>query len=361
MPSKNHRFEDRSPVEIRARKIKLAETGILFVLVVGICVYLGIRFAHQPLDGPAVTVRTAPVHTAAVGHDALERAVVNDLQEPVWTQTAEPAAEPVGTLGTSPETPIYVTFTGAEKMYFEGRFDEAAHMFAAYCDQHPDNTWGHYMRGLSLWKAGRATEARIALETALRLQPDHLKSLINLARVALDLSEADAALVAVERALDIAPHDVEALRVLGRIYHRLERSDDAASAYLEALRLKADDAWSLNNLGLIYIEREEFDLALPALARACALAPDVAVMRNNLGTALERTGYPGQAVIEFELAAVLGSARGEENYDRLRATSLAPDAPEADLLALAAQWKLPQEGSAELAAIADSSAPGNGP
>ena len=348
-------MNDRNPttsrrsLSVQDRKLKLAEAGVVFFLIVGICVYLGIYLAKRPLEDPAVTRSPAPP-TPTLTVSAPEPAI------PVAAAAAAPdGTEPVGVATNSaattvrevpeirdllPGVPMHVTYTSAERTFFEGRYREAADMFAIYCEQRPANAWGQYMRGLALWKAGQPEQARDAFNTALERQPDHLKSLINLARVDLELSAPDAAQRTIERALDIAPQHVEALRVLGRTYHQLGRRDQAAAAYLQALHLKADDPWTLNNLALLAIEAEQFDRALAPLARAIALLPDAAVIRNNLATALERTGHLSQAQEHYLLAAEGGSGHAEASYARLAAVNLPADETTVDLAALATDWSL---------------------
>ena len=336
MSSRKHDNPAPNAGELRARKMKLAEGGIIFALVLGACVFLGIHFASEP------ELATEPVATHVVAPDA-------DVVEPVDLEPAPTAAvdgtEPVAAVADPlpieeilPDVPVVVTYTTAEQAFRDGRYDDAAAQFATYCDEHPDNAWGHYMRGLSLWKADRDEDAEGALRTALGLKSDHLKSLVNLARVELELDRPADALGTIEQALDVAPDNVDARRVLGRTYHNLDRPEDAARAYLAAPELAADDPWTLNNLALVWIELEQFDRALPPLARAAELAPEVAVIRNNLGTALERTGHLSQAGEQFEVAASLGSGRGEENLARLGQVTIASDDPTADLVALAAAW-----------------------
>lgn len=348
MSSQNLNTDRNRPPAGHDRKLKLAEAGVVFVIVLGICVFLGIRFAQQPLE--EVVTQAEPATPASQ--------VAIDMPLPAASPDPTPAAvtggtEPAGTVEPPvaraprpapdlreilPEVPVYVTYTSAERTYFEGRYEEAAGMFATYCERHPANAWGHYMHGLSLWKAGRHEDARGAFRTALELHPDHLKSLINLARVELELDTPEAALVSIERALDVAPQHVEALRVLGRVYHRLDRRDEAVATYEQALLLRADDAWTLNNLALLHIEAERFEQALPPLARASELAPAAAVIRNNLGVALERTGHLGQAREQFLLAAELGSGPGEDSYVRLLEVTIPASDPAVDLALVAAAW-----------------------
>lgn len=339
--------ERPTDAEIRDRRLKLAEAGVVFVLVLGVCIFLGIYFARQPIDEPIAV--NAPL-------DVPPAAYISPLPADPAPATTSGGTEPAGVVASEisaasghtpdvreilPNVALYATYASAEQTYFAGRYQEAADMFAVYCERHPANAWGHYMRGLSLWKAGQNEAARQALTAALALQPDHLKSLVNLARVELALAAPDAALAAIEQALDIAPQHVDALRVLGRTYHQLQHPDQAAVAYVRALRLQPDDPWTLNNLALISIEQEQFAAALGPLARAAELAPTVAVIRNNLGTVLERTGHWAQAREQYLLAAELGSGRAEDSYARLEAVVVPPEEMIVDLAAVAAAWTVP--------------------
>lgn len=341
----NKRTPTTSPTaqDLQDRKVRLAEGGIILGLIVALCVFLGVHFAHDDqatvadrlpqLDTPPTTVEVAPMPAAA----SPSAPAADDGTEPVAVVDAPlPLSERL-----SADVPIAVTYATSELAYHEGRYADAADMFAQYCDQHPGNAWGHYMLGLSLWKADRDVDAAAAFEAALVQKPDHVKSLVNLARVQLELDRPEAALASVGLAIELAPESPDARRVLGRVYHTLGQLDEAAATYLEALEQRGDDAWSLNNLALVWIEQERFDAALPALARAAELAPEAGVIRNNLGTALEASGHLTQAREQFELAATLGSARGEQSLVRLGASSLADRAPAADLITLAAGWQLP--------------------
>lgn len=330
--------------DLRARNVKLAEGGIIFTLVLGLCVFLGIRFAHEDGIEP-VAVEIAPAATVV-----LEEPAVTPAVEPATIGGTEPAEVVVADTSGSgpltmqdvlPDVPVFVTYSSAEDAYLTGRYGEARDMFAEYLDTHPENAWGHYMHGLSLWKTGRNADAVGAFDEALRLEPEHLKSLVNRARAQLNLEQPDAALATIQRALDVAPDHIEARRVLGRSYHNLGRLEEAVTAYRGALELRADDAWTLNNLALVWIEQDQCERALEPLARAVQLRADVAVIHNNLGTALERTGHQSQALEQFELAASLGSDRGESNHARLDEVTIPADDPAVDLSILAAAWVAP--------------------
>ncbi len=207
--------------------------------------------------------------------------------ETAWVET-EPTPEAVD---TGPHLFRQFSYEEAEALFFERRYPEAVEAFTHYAGTKPENPWGHYMLGLSSWKAGEYEAAEAAFDRAIELDPRHVKSFLNLARVYLDTERAEDALVRIEEALVVDPGSSVAFRLQGRAHHQLGELDRAVESYREAILIDEQDAWSMNNLGLILIEQERFMEALPPLARAVELRGDVAVFQNNLGMALERTGY----------------------------------------------------------------------
>jgi len=135
------------------------------------------------------------------------------------------------------------------------------------------------------------TRAADAFERALELDPQYLKSWLNLARVRLDTSRPESALEAIDAALAIDSESSVANRLQGRAYHQLGQTEEAIDAYRRAILLDEEDVWSMNNMGLILIEEGRFEEALPPLARAVDLQEERAIFLNNLGIALENTGH----------------------------------------------------------------------
>ncbi|HWG53513.1 MAG TPA: tetratricopeptide repeat protein [Gemmatimonadaceae bacterium] len=201
-------------------------------------------------------------------------------------------AQPGTTVATGAVAPNTVTYAQADSVFRMRDYANAATMFAAYTERRPENPWGHYMLGLSDWKSGQLDSARAAFEDALKLDPTHVKSMINLARVLLDEDSAADALPRVQQAIALDSGSTDAWRVLGRVQAQLRNTDAALDAYHTALALDPSDVWSMNNMGLLLIRSGRYDEALGPLARAVQLDEHgVASFRNNLGVALERTGH----------------------------------------------------------------------
>jgi Flp pilus assembly protein TadD len=235
-----------------------------------------------------------------------------------------PPAPPTDEEGfTKPTSEITgpVTFADGEKAYHAKKYSEATTIFDHYTTQKPDNAWGHFMLGLSASKSGDPAKAEKAFETALTIDPDHLKSLTNLSRVLIDQKRFDDALDKLMHAGDIEPGSNEVYRLMGRAFHAQGKTDDAVNAYQRAIELDDKDAWSMNNLGLLFVEVKRADEALPLLLQAVELKKDVAAFHNNLGMALEHTGRFGAAGKAYAeaLTADPGYTKAKQNLTRVEA------------------------------------------
>jgi superkiller protein 3 len=193
------------------------------------------------------------------------------------------------------------------------------------------------MLGLSAWKDGRLDVAEGAFQQSLTLDPNHLKSCLNLSRVLLENQRASEALTVLDRALAIDSTSSAAYRLKGNALHDLNRGDEAVVAYESAIQLDPEDAWSMNNLAFIRIQQGRFDEALPALARATELRKDVPVFYNNLGMALEHGRHYAAAADAYGFAVALDGSNTKAvlNHDRVLSVRDDPSVPAVDLTALA--------------------------
>jgi tetratricopeptide (TPR) repeat protein len=220
-----------------------------------------------------------------------------------------------------------VSFADGETAYHAKKYSEAAAIFDSYTAQRPDNAWGHYMLGLSAWKSGDPGKAEKAFDTALNIDPDHLKSLVNSSRVLIEQKRFDDALNRLMRAGDLEPNSNEVYRLMGRAFHATGKTDDAADAYRRAIELDDKDAWSMNNLGLLFLETQRADEAVTLLTKAVELKKDVPAFHNNLGMALEHAGRFGAAAVAYNdaLAADPGYEKAKLNLARVDAVKKSPD------------------------------------
>jgi predicted Zn-dependent protease len=237
------------------------------------------------------TLAAALAFTACGGEIKDVKEVTPDSSAPVVARISVPGPTDSSTGNVTSNTVTQVvSLSEGEQVYREKRYSDAAALFATYVDQHPKNPWGHYMLGLSSWKAGDLDRAESAFVRANELDPKHVKTLLNLTRVHLDQGRSKDALVRVNAALALDTNSGEGYRLLGRVRSALNQPNEAVAAYRLALSKEPTDVWSMNNMGLVMIQQGKNEDALGPLARAVQLDSTVAVFQNNLGIALEHTG-----------------------------------------------------------------------
>ena len=237
----------------------------------------------------------------------------------------KPDATSPQTAATSyvPEAPVSppkpLTFGDGEAAYHAGNYAEATATFAKLTEEKPKNAWGHFMLGLSASKTGDTATAMKAFDEALRLDPKHAKTLINSARLLIDLKKPDEALPRLDHAAMLQPESSEVQRLFARAYVAQGKVDEAISAYEQAIELNDKDAWSHNNLGLLLFEQGRASEAVALLSRAVELRKDVAVFSNNLGMALEHTGKFQDAAASYRLALEVepSNAKAKRNLARV--------------------------------------------
>ncbi len=255
-----------------------------------------------------------------------------------------------------------VSYADAEAAYTGRNYDEAVDLFGVYTRANPENAWGHYMLGLSAWKAGDPEQALAGFDEALRLDPQHRKSMLNSARVLLETSRPREALERVERAMALEPLSGEGLRLLGRARYELKQIPEAIDAYQRAIALDERDSWAMNNLGLIHIQQDRSDTALPILARVVELRSNSPVFQNNLGTALERTGHFVAAKQAYQAALAADSTYGKAAASLARVTPhVEADTTTVDLATLSQEfqsevqrWRDTPVATADSAVVEDS-------
>lgn len=278
--------------------------GLAFILVIALSMTMfGCGTDETPANVKSVAVNTpAPDVTS----------------QPIVEPVVEPIAEVI--------EPEVVTYEKAESVFNDRNYNEAQRLFALYAEEHDGNAWGHYMLGLSAKRAGDLETAESAFRRATELDPNHVKSLLNLSRVLIDDLRAEEALQELDRALDIDPESNVAYRLQGRAFHNLGWMDDAVNAYRTAIVIDSADAWSMNNLALVKLEQERYEEALSVLARTIELRDDVAIFFNNLGMALEHTGHVRDAQNAYASAVELDDAYTKASTNLARVEGIEQDA-----------------------------------
>jgi TolA-binding protein len=170
-----------------------------------------LRSARSTRIAQTFTLPTIAIIAAACGGEVKNvKEVVGDSANPVATITVPgPTVSSTGTVVSNTPTQA-VSIAEGEKVFQEKRYADAAALFSTYVDQHPNNPWGHYMLGLSSWKAGDLERAESAFVRANEIDPKHVKTLLNMGIVrAFGKQDLEGAAKAWEEVVAIAPNSQE--------------------------------------------------------------------------------------------------------------------------------------------------------
>lgn len=236
------------------------------------------------------------------------------IEEPSVTPEAPPEPPSV------PEETRAVSWEDAEGAYQAGSYGEAIDLFSVYVEEHPEHPWAHYMLGLSGWKAGHLDLAESHLLKSIELDPQDVKSKVNLARVLIEAGRPGKAIEQAALAEELDPASIQTKRVHARALAESGDHDGALARYEDVLWIDPDDGWSLNNMGYLLVQKGRYDEAIGPLALAAQTDSTNVTFLNNFGSALEGAGFPVAALGAFRSAAALDAgSRAAESARRLEA------------------------------------------
>ena len=199
--------------------------------------------------------------------------------------------------------------------------DATARLVAAW-PKEPDC---HAAHGRALALAGRMDPAIAAYRQALRLRPNDIATMANLASQLRQAGDVDAAIALLRGAIRLSPAVPQLHYNLGNALYDTGAPADAVPAYREALRLDPRSAQTHNNLGRALMALGDFAGAADRYRAAVALAPDVAEFQNNLAGALKALCRPDEAAAEYARARALRPDVAEFVYGEALARLMAGD------------------------------------
>jgi len=149
--------------------------------------------------------------------------------------------------------------------------------------------------------------------------------------------------MAFENVLNVDPQNLPAHHQLGQVYDMQQRWSDAERHYLTALALQPDNPDLLSDLGYSYVLQGRFDDAIEKLTRATALDPGHKTATLNMGAAYAGMGETNRALYYFrkvvpeDKASELLSNELQRSINRNRAQVRAGGTPSPNLQNMSAQ------------------------
>jgi tetratricopeptide (TPR) repeat protein len=150
--------------------------------------------------------------------------------------------------------------------------------------------------GTLYMKAGRSSQAGLAFERALQLQPDHYESSNSLGALLAQSGDVPGAIARFRATLAIRPDYPDALNNLGYTLFQTGQTDQAFELYQKALSLKPDFPEALNNLGIYFGQGGDLDRAGECFRRAVTGRPGYGEAANNLALVLGAKGDADGAI-----------------------------------------------------------------
>ena len=145
----------------------------------------------------------------------------------------------------------------------------------------------HTNYGFLLYREGRVADAIDHFQASLRLEPDNVPALLNLAKIDEDRSRFDEAASELRSALAFEPANTTVLVNLGTVYTKAGRYGEAVAAYRDALRHPSPaDYLAHNGLGVALIRQGRRLEAVEEFREALRLKPDYWMAQANLERAL---------------------------------------------------------------------------
>ena len=167
---------------------------------------------------------------------------------------------------------------------------------------------------------GRHDEAVEVAERALTLGPDHLDSLLELARAQIARNQGFYAIEPVRRVQAAAPRDWRAPSLLGVALEQVGRGEEARAAWDQALKLSPDNPAVLANMAMARAAAGDLPGAEALLRRAAAQKGASVKVRQNLALVLGLQGKMQEAerLAREDLPPEVANA----NLDWLRSASV---------------------------------------
>lgn len=149
-------------------------------------------------------------------------------------------------------------------------------------------------KGKELYRNDQDAEAVLALQEAVRLDPDLAEAHFRLGLGYESLGKRDEAEAEYKKAVatykkyfEENDNDAEAHYALGQTYASLGQYSEAIRQYKEATKLKENDADMFYDLGVAYTKLAQYDAAAAAFSKALEIDPDYYRAQDGLDEAKE--------------------------------------------------------------------------
>ncbi len=168
----------------------------------------------------------------------------------------------------------------------------------------PLQTLGCFFNNLgnSYLAVGNISQAQVALEKAVKINPSLVESRTNLGNIYLQTDRLDDAIYEYRFSLKFNRDDAGTHNNLGNAYAKKGQLNDAIAEYSSAIRLAPKFVDAYKNLAIIYCEQQLYPKAIVKLQQALIIEPKNYELYLQLGEVYRKKKNLNQAVIEYKKA-----------------------------------------------------------
>ena len=207
--------------------------------------------------------------------------------------------------GVTDATEFQRNYLALGSVFFQREyFDQAKAFFELARHDDPVSAEALYGLGSVYLKQSKTTEARDCFEQATKLPASFPETLPNawnnLGLLATQEGRTDAAIPFFQQALKLSPNHLIALDNLASAYRQQKQWPEARQVLEHALAVSPQDPEANYGLGMVYAQTNDEQRAYEYLQRALESRPDYPEALNNMGVLKLRTGHRDDAVKTFE-------------------------------------------------------------
>jgi tetratricopeptide (TPR) repeat protein len=183
-----------------------------------------------------------------------------------------------------------------------GRLDEAEQMATYVTARDPDNAEAHFNLGVIYDIRGLNSRAMSAFSRSVKLRGDYDESRINLANTYIKAGRVTEAREQLETALDINPRSADAYYLLGNISRAEGNSAGALEAYRQALGIAPGFAPARLGAAITYGTGGNLEEARKVLEEGVQFGAELPLIYTNLGIVHRQMGDEKEAEKSFKKA-----------------------------------------------------------
>ena len=162
----------------------------------------------------------------------------------------------------------------ATELYAAGKFIEAEPLFRQMLEEEPDNPQVLLLTGMCRRAQGDLPSAVHLVKRAAELDASNALIQFNLGAILLDHQRPDQALLALESCVRINPNHGRARALIGYISFMQGKVDDAIPELKTALKAEPDQSMALTTLSLAFLQKKDLSKAHAYATRALEIKAD---------------------------------------------------------------------------------------